>query len=208
MLPRFRFPRAAKMPSPLLWCAAAVLALIAACSSKPPRVEKPAKISDAPHEYAILHNAIVLNHKQTDFPLTYATLVAMIGKPTHQSTKDGTACYRWDGLGIAATRETKSKYCNSVTFVFKRNYDHEPSEEFRGVVVVNQVSIAKGVSTKDLAKAGLVQENAASSEWNGRLGNAVVVVKKDAMVKKGLGFDRVSGLHAVNCFWSKWYLDE
>lgn len=68
-----------------------------------------ATLKESKYEYAILKDGIALKNKQARFPLSFTTLVKMVGKPS-RTKKGENLIHTWDDIGLAGRERPGLKH--------------------------------------------------------------------------------------------------
>jgi hypothetical protein len=128
---------------------AAMCPWLAGCS-KP----SAATLKESKYEYAILKDGIALNNKQARFPLSYATLVKMVGKPS-RTKKGENLIHTWDDIGLLAYQPPSSKLVSEIHFCFKpdSSLSFSPKQAF-SELSMNGKTLTANSSNDEVLAAG------------------------------------------------------
>jgi hypothetical protein len=131
------------------------------------------KTTPAKHAFAVSKSRITLNKKSAQWPLSYPTAKAMLGKPDRTTKVDviDTTIYTWDKHGVTAHQEDGSKEV-SISFWFHDNAGHFkwcPYETAKAVVIEG-VTITSTSGREDLEKAGFVVSKEEKARLDFKLG--------------------------------------
>jgi hypothetical protein len=113
-----------------------------------------ATLKESKYEYAILKDGIALNNKQARFPLSYATLVKMVGKPSRMK-KGENLIHTWDDIGLLAYQPPSSKLVSEIHFCFKpdSSLSFSPKQAF-SELSMNGKTLTANSSNDEVLAAG------------------------------------------------------
>jgi len=113
-----------------------------------------ATLKESKFRFAILQDGVTLNNKQARFPVSYATLVKMVGKPS-RTKKGENLIHTWDELGILAYQQPSSKQVSEIHFCFKpdSSLSFSPKKPF-AELVMNGTTLTADSTSDDVLAAG------------------------------------------------------
>lgn len=113
-----------------------------------------ATLKESKFRFAILKDGVALNNKQARFPVSYSTLVKMIGKPS-RTKKGENLIHTWDELGILAYQQPSSKQVSELHFCFKpdSSLSFSPKKPF-SELAMNGATLTADSTSDDVAAAG------------------------------------------------------
>lgn len=131
-------------------CAAFLMSVLHTGCSKPAA----ATLKESKFGFAILKDGVALNNKQARLPVSYATLVKMIGKPS-RTKKGENLIHTWDELGILAYQQPSSKQISEIHFCFKpdSSLSFSPKKPF-SELAMNGATLTADSSSDDVSAAG------------------------------------------------------
>lgn len=139
-----------RRPVLAFWCAAFAMSAFLTGCSKPAAVT----LKASKFRFAILKDGVALNNKQTRFPVSYATVVKMLGKPS-RTKKGENLIHTWDELGILAYQQPSSKQISEIHFCFKpdSSLSFSPKMPF-SELAMNGATLTADSSSDDVSAAG------------------------------------------------------
>jgi len=151
-----------------------------------------ASVTASKYEFAILDGAIALDGKQARLPVSYGTLVQMIGDPDRSKKLENTI-HTWDHLGLLAYQAPGSPSISEVRFCFKpESFAFSPRSPFDSLVM-SGVTLTASSTKNDVVAAGFQQGD---YFLTARLGRTLAICTFNDVAVPGV---KEEGLVSISC---------